>query len=197
MALCPPSHRSQNLTLTVDFLRKITEALRFRLRFMDLPARISSVSSTRQTSALDATSKKIIEQLQLDGRKSYAEIAKVVGLSEAAVRQRVQKLTDAGITQIVAVTDPMKLGFERLAMIGIRVSGDTRLVANRLADMTEVSYLVHTAGSFDIMIEVVCEDDSDLIEVLNGRIRSIEGVAATETFMYLEIKKQKYDWGTR
>lgn len=164
---------------------------------MDLPARISSVSSTRQTSALDATSKKIIEQLQLDGRKSYAEIAKVVGLSEAAVRQRVQKLTDAGITQIVAVTDPMKLGFERLAMIGIRVSGDTRLVANRLADMTEVSYLVHTAGSFDIMIEVVCEDDSDLIEVLNGRIRSIEGVAATETFMYLEIKKQKYDWGTR
>ncbi|MGO1569901.1 MAG: Lrp/AsnC ligand binding domain-containing protein, partial [Canibacter sp.] len=78
-----------------------------------------------------------------------------------------------------------------------RVSGDTRTVANRLADMPEVSYLVLTAGSFDIMIEVVCEDDSDLIEVLNGQIRAIDGVAATETFMYLEIKKQKYDWGTR
>ncbi|MGO1435239.1 MAG: Lrp/AsnC family transcriptional regulator [Canibacter sp.] len=155
------------------------------------------MSTTRQSPALDAISKQIIEQLQLDGRKSYAEIAKVVGLSEAAVRQRVQKLTDAGITQIVAVTDPMKLGFERLAMIGIRVSGDTRTVANRLADMPEVSYLVLTAGSFDIMIEVVCEDDSDLIEVLNGQIRAIDGVAATETFMYLEIKKQKYDWGTR
>ncbi|MGO1569902.1 MAG: Lrp/AsnC family transcriptional regulator, partial [Canibacter sp.] len=95
------------------------------------------MSTTRQSPALDAISKQIIEQLQLDGRKSYAEIAKVVGLSEAAVRQRVQKLTDAGITQIVAVTDPMKLGFERLAMIGIRVSGDTRTVANRLADMPE------------------------------------------------------------
>ncbi len=155
------------------------------------------MSQSRTVPALDAISKEIIEQLQLDGRKSYAEIAKVVGLSEAAVRQRVQKLTDAGVTQIVAVTDPMRLGFERLAMIGIRVSGDTRTVASRLSQMPEVSYLVLTAGSFDIMIEVVCEDDSDLIEVLNGRIRAIDGVAATETFMYLEIKKQKYDWGTR
>jgi Lrp/AsnC family transcriptional regulator for asnA, asnC and gidA len=155
------------------------------------------VSNSRSATALDDISKKIIEQLQLDGRKSYAEIAKVVNLSEAAVRQRVQKLTDAGVTQIVAVTDPMRLGFERLAMIGIRVSGDTREVADCLAEMPEVSYLVLTAGSFDIMIEVVCEDDSDLIDVLNARIRAIDGVAATETFMYLQIKKQKYDWGTR
>lgn len=146
---------------------------------------------------LDATSKGIIEQLQLDGRRSYAEIGKAVGLSEAAVRQRVQKLTDAGVMQIVAVTDPMRIGFRRLAMIGIRVSGDTRAVADRLADMAEVSYLILSAGSFDILVEVVCEDDDGLIELLNQKIRSLEGVASTETFVYLQLKKQKYDWGTR
>ena len=170
---------------------------RNELQILLIRAKIKRVSPSAPKPALDATSKRIIEQLQLDGRRSYAKIGQAVGLSEPAVRQRVQKLTDAGVTQIVAVTDPMRLGFERLAMIGIRVSGDTRIVAARLSEMPEVSYLVLTAGSFDIMIEVVCEDDSDLIEVLNGKIRAIDGVAETETFMYLEIKKQKYDWGTR
>lgn len=147
--------------------------------------------------ALDSTSKAIIEQLQLDGRRSYAEIGKAVGLSEAAVRQRVQKLTDAGVMQIVAVTDPMRLGFSRQAMLGIRVSGDTRVVADRLAGMPEISYVVLSAGSFDIMVEIVCEDDDALIEVLNEKIRALDGVASTETFVYLQLKKQKYDWGTR
>lgn len=155
------------------------------------------MTRTRRPSTPDGISKQIIEQLQLDGRRSYAEIASVVGLSEAAVRQRVQKLTEAGTIQIVAVTDPMKIGFQRLAMIGVRTSGDTRVVAQELAAMPEVSYLVHTAGSFDLMAEVVCEDDDHLIELLNSSIREIDGVSATETFMYLEIKKQKYDWGTR
>ena len=156
-----------------------------------------SVSAKRSSGPLDDTSKAIIEQLQTDGRRSYAEIGKVVGLSEAAVRQRVQKLTDAGVMQIVAVTDPMRLGFSRLAMIGIRVSGDTRVVADRLAQMSAVSYLILSAGSFDIMAEIVCEDDADLIEFLNSEIRTLDGVASTETFVYLELKKQKYDWGTR
>lgn len=156
-----------------------------------------NVSVKRNPGPLDETSKAIIEQLQIDGRRSYAEIGKAVGLSEAAVRQRVQKLTDAGVMQIVAVTDPMRLGFNRLAMIGIRVSGDTRVVADRLATMPAVSYLILSAGSFDIMAEIVCEDDADLIEFLNSEIRSLDGVASTETFVYLELKKQKYDWGTR
>jgi Lrp/AsnC family transcriptional regulator for asnA, asnC and gidA len=155
------------------------------------------VSSKRTTPALDATSKAIIEQLQRDGRRSYAEIGKAVGLSEAAVRQRVQKLTDAGVMQIVAVTDPMRLGFSRQAMLGIRVSGDTRVVADRLAEMPEISYVVLSAGSFDILVEVVCEDDDGLIELLNEKIRGIDGVASTETFVYLQLTKQKYDWGTR
>src|SRR3954467_8804274 len=104
---------------------------------------------------LDDVSKAIIEQLQTDGRRSYAEIGKAVGLSEAAVRQRVQKLTDAGVMQVVAVTDPMQLGFYRQAMVGIRASGDTRLLADRLAALAEVDYVVLTAGSFDILVEIV------------------------------------------
>ncbi|MHA3683910.1 Lrp/AsnC family transcriptional regulator [Leucobacter sp. HY1910] len=155
------------------------------------------MSTKRTSAALDDTSKAIIEQLQRDGRRSYAEIGKAVGLSEAAVRQRVQKLTDAGVMQIVAVTDPMRLGFSRQAMLGIRVSGDTRIVADRLAEMPEISYVVLSAGSFDIIAEVVCEDDQGLIELLNEKIRGIEGVSSTESFLYLQLTKQKYDWGTR
>lgn len=146
---------------------------------------------------LDDVSKAIVEQLQTDGRRSYAEIGKAVGLSEAAVRQRVQKLTDAGVMQVVAVTDPMQLGFYRQAMIGIRVVGDTTLVADELSSMRAVDYVVLTAGSFDILAEVVCEDDDDLIDLLNNRIRAIEGVQSTETFVYLRLQKQFYNWGTR
>ena len=168
-----------------------------QLRLHYFNEKIGDVSIKRTQTPLDATSKAIIEQLQRDGRRSYAEIGKAVGLSEAAVRQRVQKLTDAGVMQIVAVTDPMRLGFSRQAMIGVRVSGDTRVVADRLSEIPEVSYVVLSAGSFDILAEIVCEDDAALIELLNQKIRSVEGVAVTETFVYLQLKKQKYDWGTR
>jgi Lrp/AsnC family transcriptional regulator for asnA, asnC and gidA len=146
---------------------------------------------------LDDVSKKIVEQLQVDGRRSYAEIGKAVGLSEAAVRQRVQKLTDAGVMQVVAVTDPMQLGFYRQAMIGIRVTGDTRVLADQLAAIPAVDYVVLTAGSFDLLVEVVCEDDDELIELLNSQIRCLDGVSSTETFVYLKLHKQFYNWGTR
>jgi len=148
-------------------------------------------------SVLDDVSKAIIEQLQTDGRRSYAEIGKAVGLSEAAVRQRVQKLQESGVMQVVAVTDPMQLGFYRQAMIGIRVTGDTTRVARLLGEIPAVDYVVLTAGSFDILAEVVCENDDDLIELLNQRIRGIEGVQSTETFVYLRLHKQFNNWGTR
>jgi Lrp/AsnC family transcriptional regulator, regulator for asnA, asnC and gidA len=148
-------------------------------------------------SHLDEVSKLIIEQLQQDGRKSYAEIGKVVGLSEAAVRQRVQKLTESGVLQIVAVTDPLKLGFSRQAMIGIRCVGDSMQVADAIAKIPAVDYVVITAGSFDVMAEVVCEDDDQLIELLNDKIRSLPGVVSSETFVYLRLHKQFYNWGTR
>lgn len=146
---------------------------------------------------IDDTSKSIIELLQEDGRRSYADIGKSVGLSEAAVRQRVQKLTESGVMQIVAVTDPLQLGFLRQAMIGINVSGDTRLVAEALAALPSVDYVVLTAGSFDILAEVVCESDDDLLALLNSEIRDIDGVRSTETFVYLKLHKQLYNWGTR
>lgn len=146
---------------------------------------------------IDDVSKAIIEQLQADGRRSYADIGKAVGLSEAAVRQRVQRLTESGVMQIVAVTDPMQLGFTRQAMIGIRASGDTRELAASLAELAEIDYVVLTAGSFDVLAEVVCEDDDQLITLLNSRIRNLPGVRSTETFVYLKLQKQFYNWGTR
>jgi Lrp/AsnC family transcriptional regulator for asnA, asnC and gidA len=147
--------------------------------------------------ALDDVSKAIVEQLQQDGRRSYADIGKHVGLSEAAVRQRVQRLTETGVMQIVAVTDPMQLGFYRQAMIGMRVSGDVREIADRLAELPSVDYVVLTAGTFDLLVEVVCENDEDLIELLNAEIRTLPGVVSTDTFVYLKLRKQFYNWGTR
>jgi Lrp/AsnC family transcriptional regulator for asnA, asnC and gidA len=145
---------------------------------------------------LDDVSRSIIEQLQQDGRRSYARIAAAVGLSEAAVRQRVQRLLDAGVMQIVAVTDPMQVGFARQALVSVRSSGDARLVADRLATLPEVDYVVVTAGSFDVLLEVVCEDDDHLLDTV-ARIRGVDGVASTETSVYLGLRKQTYAWGTR
>ena len=145
---------------------------------------------------LDDVSRAIIEQLQQDGRRSYARIAGAVGLSEAAVRQRVQRLLDAGVMQIVAVTDPMQVGFPRQAMVGVRATGDVRATADQLAGMPEVDYVVVTAGSFDVILEIVCEDDDRLLDTV-ARIRSVDGVESTETFVYLGLRKQTYAWGTR
>lgn len=153
--------------------------------------------TSRKPVQLDELSKAIVEQLQEDGRRSYAEIGKAVGLSEAAVRQRVQKLTDSGVMQIVAVTDPMQLGFFRQAMIGVRATGDSTVIAASLATMPAADYVVLTAGSFDILVEVVCENDDDLVALLNKQIRSLPGVQSTETFVYLKLVKQQYNWGTR
>ncbi|WP_315770773.1 Lrp/AsnC family transcriptional regulator [Rhodococcoides kroppenstedtii] len=146
---------------------------------------------------LDDVSKAIIEQLQEDGRRPYGAIGKIVGLSEAAVRQRVQKLTEAGVMQIVAVTDPVQVGFRRQAMVGIRCSGDLNTVSEALSRIDAVDYIVLTAGSFDVIIEVVCEDDNHLFEILNERIRTLPGVHTVETFVYMKLVKQHYNWGTR
>lgn len=153
------------------------------------------MSSVR--SGLDDVSRAIVEQLQEDGRRPYASIGKAVGLSEAAVRQRVQKLVDGGIMQIVAVTDPVRTGLGRQAMIAISVSGDVEAVADELAGIDEVDYIVVTAGSFDLMVEVVVTDDAHLLSLVNGRIRAITGVTRTETFLYLKLVKQTYNWGAR
>jgi Lrp/AsnC family transcriptional regulator for asnA, asnC and gidA len=167
-----------------------------RSRGQDRPVTVRA--STDATSVqLDDISRHIVEQLQQDGRRPYATIAKAVGLSEAAVRQRVQRLLDSNVMQIVAVTDPLRVGFQRQAMVGLSVEGDLREAARQLAALHEVDYVVVCAGSFDLIIEVVCEDDEHLLSILNDHIRTIPGVTNTETFVYLRLEKQTYTWGTR
>jgi Lrp/AsnC family transcriptional regulator, regulator for asnA, asnC and gidA len=154
---------------------------------------------TRSTgrAAPDEVSKAIIEQLQADGRRPYSTIGKAVGLSEAAVRQRVQKLVEGGVMQIVAVTDPMQIGFARQAMIAISATGDVEAIAEQLAKIDEVDYIVVTAGSVDLLVEVVVEDDEHLLRLVNHQIRAIDGITRTESFLYLKLVKQTYNWGAR
>lgn len=153
--------------------------------------------STLSSQSLDATDRALIHLLQRDGRRPYTQLAKEVGLSEAAVRQRVQRMLDNDTMQIVAVTDPLQLGLSRQAMVLIRVNGDVREVADQLEQIDEVDYLVVTAGSVDLLAEVVVSDDDALFSLLNDRIRQIPGVLSTETIMYLGLRKQTYQWGTR
>jgi Lrp/AsnC family transcriptional regulator for asnA, asnC and gidA len=146
---------------------------------------------------LDEADRRIIGLLQRDGRRPYGAIADEVGLSEAAVRRRVQRLRDAGVMQIVAITDPLQLGYGREALVGIRVTGDVRLVADKIASIVEVNYVVMTAGSFDLIAEIIAVDDEQLVHLLNDSIRSIPGVTEVETFLYLKLAKQTYTWGTK
>jgi Lrp/AsnC family transcriptional regulator, regulator for asnA, asnC and gidA len=151
--------------------------------------------TTRDQPTLDDIDRRIIGELQVDGRKPYTQMAPVVGLSEAAVRQRVQRLIDSGVMQVVAVTDPKVLGFSRQAMIGIQVEGDALVVADAVAALSEVEYVVLTAGGVDLLVEVVVEDDESLLGLLNEQIRKIPGVRRTETYVYLRIHKETYQWG--
>jgi Lrp/AsnC family transcriptional regulator for asnA, asnC and gidA len=146
---------------------------------------------------LDDVSKRIIEQLQEDGRRPYGAIGKAVGLSEAAVRQRVQRLTQSGLMQIVAVTDPMQVGLFRQAMIAIKADGPLEPIAEALGDMDEIDYVIICAGRYDLLCEAVCEDDSHLLDLLSNRIRGVPGIKDVETLIYLKLHKQSYQWGTR
>ena len=141
---------------------------------------------------LDALDEAIVAVLQEDGRRSYGEIGEAVGLSEAATRQRVNRLRQSGARRIVAVTDPVALGRGVVATIGLRVSGDTRVVASALAAVETVEYVVVTAGSFDLIVEVVCGGEAELLAVINDEIRSIDGVRETETFMHLHTEKNVF-----
>lgn len=146
---------------------------------------------------LDERSKRIIEQLQEDARRSYAAIARAVGLSEAATRLRVQRLLEEGVVQIAAVTRAEAVGFHRQAMLGVRVEGDIRAVAQELGSLPEAEYVVVCAGRYDLLVELVCEDDDHLLDVIDNGVRSVPGVRSTETFVYLRVEKESYQWGTR
>jgi Lrp/AsnC family transcriptional regulator for asnA, asnC and gidA len=142
--------------------------------------------------------KRIIEHLQQDGRRPFTQIASDLGVSEAAVRARTNRLIEKGILQVVGVTDPLKLGFQQWAMIGVRVEAARLIeVAQQIAEFPETDYVVVTAGSFDILVEAVAEDNDALLQFLSERLRKIPGVRETETFVYLRLMKQSYQWGTR
>ena len=143
---------------------------------------------------LDQTDRRIIEELQRDGRLPFTRLGAAVGLSEAAARQRVQRLLDAGTMQVVAVTNPLSLADRRMAMIGVRTDQPLDEVAPKIEQLDNVEYLVVTAGSFDLLCEVVVDDDPSLLSLVN-EIRSVAGVVGTETFVYLDLVKQTFAWG--
>jgi Lrp/AsnC family transcriptional regulator, regulator for asnA, asnC and gidA len=145
--------------------------------------------------SLDAVDRRIIEALQENGRAPFRAIAAHVGVSEATVRSRYSRLVDDGILLVTGVTNPLGLGFEAQAMIGIKTSGDPEPVADEIAGWDEASYVVVAAGRFDLLVEVVCDDRRRLLE-LTTRLRGVEGVVSTETFPYLSLAKQVYAWGT-
>jgi len=155
-------------------------------------------SAGRPGEEVSELDKRIIEHLQEDGRRPYTQIAAELGVSEAAIRARTNRLVERGILQIVGVTDPLKLGFHQMAMVGVRCERDRLVaVAEAVAEMPEVDYVVITAGTYDLLVETVCEDNEALLRFLAERLRTIDGVRETETFVYLRMVKQTYQWGTR
>ncbi len=145
---------------------------------------------------LDAINRQIIESLQRDGRRSFTMIARDCGISESAVRARVQKLVEAGVMQVVAVTNPLMIGFDVMAMVGIQADSNLEAIADEVSAWDETTYVVILSGSFDLLVEVVCTDNRHLLEIVQ-QLRQVQGVRSTETFMYLDLHKQTFEWGTR
>jgi Lrp/AsnC family transcriptional regulator for asnA, asnC and gidA len=159
-----------------------------------------SEGRTRATRGYEVSDldKRIIEHLQQDGRRAFTQIAVELGVSEAAVRARTNRLIEKGILQVVGVTDPLKLGFQQMAMICVKCEAESLLeVAEQIAAFPETDYVVVTAGTYDILVECVAEDNEALLQFLSERLRKIPGVRETETFVYLRLMKQSYQWGTR
>lgn len=145
---------------------------------------------------IDQLDREIIRHLQNDGRMPYSQLGQLIGLSDAATRQRVSRLTASGVIDIVAVTDPVKIGLGYQALLGVTVTIDARKLANELGAIEDAVYVVMTAGRYDLIIELVCLDSDTFVEHLN-HIRTIDGIDRVETFPYLGITKQTYDWGVR
>ncbi|MCI4658332.1 Lrp/AsnC family transcriptional regulator [Cryobacterium algoricola] len=146
---------------------------------------------------LDAIDRSLIVALQADGRMTYAELGAEVGLSAGGARLRVRRLEEREIVQVVGVTDPLKLGYERMAMLHLSVEGDVRAVADAIGALEGVIYLVIGAGSYDLLVEVIAVNADALLELINGRIRTIPGVSRCETFSYYNIHTHRFTWGTR
>lgn len=143
---------------------------------------------------MDDTDRAILRELQTDGRIAYADLGPKVGLSASAARQRLQRLIDANVVQVVGVTDPMARGRQAMALLGVRVDGDPRAVADELAAHGEVVYSVLTAGSFDLFVEVVCRRPQDVLAFVNDVVRQVATVTAVESFPYFGIHTHRFLW---
>ena len=152
--------------------------------------------AVRRPASLDDLDGRIIAALQANGRESFRGIAAANGVSEATIRNRYAKLVDSGAMQVTAITNPLGLGYEAMAMLGVTVEGSPELVADELAAWKEAIYVVITAGRFDILVELVCDDRAQLLDLIS-RVRAIDAVTSTESFVYLDLAKQLFDWGTR
>ena len=159
---------------------------------------VRSIAQSGRRPALDDLDKAIIRCLQLDGRRPYAQIGRELKVPEATVRQRAERLISRRVVQVVGVTDPLAMGFQQPALIGLKVEpGKLERIADAIAALEEVTYVVITAGRFDLFCEVVCEDNEHLLRVLTERLAEIDGIRSTETLVELRFVKESYQWGAR
>lgn len=159
---------------------------------------VTKIQQPGRRPVLDDLDKAIIKCLQLDGRRPYAQIGRQLKVPEATVRQRAERLIGRGVVQIVGVTDPLAMGFQQPALIGLKVDpGKLEQIAESIAKLDEVIYLIVTAGRYDMVCEVVCEDNEHLLRVLTDSFARIKGIKSTETLVELRIVKESYQWGAR
>lgn len=145
---------------------------------------------------LDPIDRAIAEILHENGRESFRSIAHRIGVSEATVRTRYARLSATNTLQVIGVTNPLRLGLDMSAIVGVRTDGSPQTIAEGLSSWRETSYVVITAGQFDLFVEVACADGRELLELI-GRIRELDGVVTTETFICMQTFKVPYSRGAR
>jgi Lrp/AsnC family transcriptional regulator, regulator for asnA, asnC and gidA len=146
--------------------------------------------------ALDHIDRRVVAALQVDGRRSLASIAEELDVAESVVRYRVQRLENSGVLQVVGIADPLKIGFDLMAMVGVQVRpGEIASVAAALTQLRETSYVAAVAGQYDLFVELVCRDTAHFQQLLTLGLHRIDGVVRTESFLILEIHKMAYGWG--
>ncbi|MBB4662768.1 Lrp/AsnC family transcriptional regulator [Conexibacter arvalis] len=146
------------------------------------------------SATLDDLDRALVAALQADGRESFRNIARRLNVAEGTIRNRYERLSDAGVLDVVGVTNPLALGFDAMAMVGVKTSGRPQQVAEALSGMEEVSYVVIVAGQFDLLVEVVCTDHAHLLE-MTERLRALDGIVTTDTFVYLKLARQSFEHG--
>jgi Lrp/AsnC family transcriptional regulator for asnA, asnC and gidA len=159
-----------------------------------VPAPAQGRGPVTRPRSLDTIDRGIIEALQTNGRESFRGIAAKLGVAEATVRARYGRLVEDEVLQVIGITNPLGLGFDAQALLGVNTAGDPEPVADEISSWGESSYVVIAAGRFDVLAELLCVDRRHLLELTN-RVRAIPDVVTTETFPYLQLAKQVYGWG--